>query len=140
MSTDQTTTTMPTPGIAGRYFVQERRERFNKLVGRVYVEFENGQGYYSAGHFIIENEDILSPRRLYRKFVDYCDSISQYPIGSQNNIVETINDLTDAAFTWMRQWSLDGFPAPQGRYFYRVLLPLTKDFWMEMNLWESDTE
>lgn len=137
MSTN--TITMPTPGIAGRYFVQERRKRFSNLIGRVFVVFENRHGYDAVGYISIESKDILSPRRLYRKFVALCDDINQYPKESQNNIANTINELTDATFLWMRRWSLDGFPESEDGFFHKIELPVrARSIDMEMNLWSSD--
>lgn len=133
MSTDQTVTQTPTPGIAGRYFVQERRKRFSNLTGRVYVHFEDYNGAGVEFFFYIENKDILSPRRLYRKFEQCCTEHDQYPYEYSDVIASKFIELTDKTFGWMREWSLNGFPDATAR------IPCsTRWFFIRMELWESD--
>ena len=114
MSTDQTTAPTPTPGIAGRYFVQERRKRFGNLKGRVHVHYEDYDGKGVEFFFEIENKDILSPRRLYRKFGESRTKYP-YPYEYPDVIASKFIELTDKTFNWMREWSLNGFPDATAR-------------------------
>lgn len=145
MSTDQSTTTptttptpthttTPTPGIAGRYFVQERRKRFSNLKGRVHVHYEDHNGKGVEFFFEIENKDILSPRRLYRKFEEHITRGRRpYPYEYPDVIASKFIELTDKTFGWMREWSLDGFP-----YVHPHIPCSTRWFFVRMELWESD--
>lgn len=137
MSTNQSTTTMPTPGIAGRYFIAYRRERFSKLHGKVYVEFDRS-GYTVYATIKIENADILSPRRLYRKFVEWCDDNAVYPYTKQATFSKMFMDLCDSAYAYLQRWSQSGFPEAHPHVI--TVNNLTDDLeyeYVDLLLWED---
>lgn len=86
-------TPTPTPGIAGRYFVLERRERFAKLTARVFIWHENRT-------VTLVNDEILSPRRIARALeVSGAAAL----------------DVADKIYAAMKAWSLKGFPTSEAK-------------------------
>lgn len=83
-------------------------EKFNSLDGFILTNVMHGNAT-----IMLENRDILSPRRIWRKIRAYVPSQSFHPSNRYGITPQQVMELCDSAQATLKLWQADGYPVDE---------------------------